>query len=116
MLEKTTIREQQKAIKSLLGKYSVLYLHGHLHEAWAEPSNGGGYEFLAVQSGAAFQARERERWLNGLIWGRINQDSKEVHLQPWRWTPDQQTWTLAADAFPEPLRQDVWSKGSVLAY
>ena len=48
---------EQKAIKSLLGKHSVLYLHGHLHEAWVEPTYGSGHQFLAIQSGAGFQRR-----------------------------------------------------------
>lgn len=57
----------QKPIKSLLGQHHVLYLHGHLHDAWAEPSYGGDQGYLAIQAGAGFQAREGEEpWRNGL--------------------------------------------------
>lgn len=102
------IPAQQKAIKSLLGQHHVLYLHGHLHAAWAEPSYGGGHTFLAIQSGACFQAREGEIWRNGLVWGEADLDTGEVRLQPWRWIPDHQAWTPATDAFHENHRRGEW--------
>ena len=61
---------EQKAIKSILGKHSVLYLHGHLHEAWAEPAYGSGHQFLTVQSAAGFQAREGEIGATGWFGAR----------------------------------------------
>ncbi len=102
------IKAEQKAVRSLLGKSSVVYLHGHLHEAWAEPVYGGGNQFLAVQAGAGFQARESEVWKNGLVWGEADLLSKKLRLQPWRWISDQQSWTLAADAFHEHHREEDW--------
>lgn len=102
------IPAQRKSIQSLLGKHQVLYLHGHLHDAWAEPTYGGGQSFLAIQSGAGFQAREGEQWRNGLVWGEANLDAGEVRLQPWRWIADQQAWTPATDAFHEHYRQGDW--------
>lgn len=99
---------QQKSIKSLLGQSHVLYLHGHLHDAWAEPSYGGGQSYLAIQTGAGFQAREGERWRNGLVWGEASLNAGEVKLQPWRWIPEQQDWTLATDAVHEHHRQGEW--------
>jgi hypothetical protein len=99
---------EQKPIKSLLAKHSVLYLHGHLHDAWAEPSYGGGHQFFAVQSGAAFQAREGEKWRNGLVWGEVDLNKQELKLQPRHWSFDHQDWTLAAEAFPEHQRNGEW--------
>jgi predicted MPP superfamily phosphohydrolase len=99
---------QQKSIKSLLGQSHVLYLHGHLHDAWAEPSYGGGQSYLAIQAGAGFQAREGEPWRNGLVWGEADLHVGEVKLQPWRWIQEQQDWTLATDAFHEHHRQGDW--------
>ena len=64
------IPSQQKPIKSLLGQHQVIYLHGHLHDAWAEPSYGGGHTYLAIRSGAGFQAREGEPWRNGWFGAR----------------------------------------------
>lgn len=102
------LTSQQKPIKSLLGQHHVLYLHGHLHDAWAEPSYGGGHLYLAIQSGAGFQAREGEPWRNGLVWGEADLQAGVIGLQPWRWTPDQQAWTPATDAFHEQHRQGDW--------
>lgn len=100
--------EQRKPITSLLGQHHVLYLHGHLHDSWAEPTYGGGQSFLAIQSGAGFQAREGEKWRNGLLWGEVDFDAGEVRLQPWRWIATQQDWTPATDAFHEHHRQGDW--------
>ena len=102
---------ERKMIESLLGKSSALYLHGHLHNTWAAPGYGGGHHFLAVQSGACFQAREGEIWRNGLIWGRVCLVRNVLTLQPWEWNADHQDWTLVADAFPNVCRRaksDVW--------
>lgn len=102
------IPAEQKALKSLLGKSHVLYLHGHLHDAWAEPTYGGGHQFLAIQSGAAFQAREGEMWRNGLVWAELDLDAQEVRLQPRKWEPNQQAWIPATDAFHENHRKGDW--------
>ncbi len=99
---------EQKQIKSLFGQNSVIYLHGHLHEEWVEPTYGGGHQFLAIQSGAAFQAREREKWRNGLVWGEADLEAGEIRLQPRRWIPDQQAWVPATDAFHEIHRKSDW--------
>ncbi|WP_426688512.1 metallophosphoesterase [Rhodanobacter ginsengiterrae] len=102
------IPEQQKPIKSLLGQHHVLYLHGHLHDAWAEPTYGGGQAYLAIQAGAGFQSREGELWRNGLVWGEADLKAGEVRLQAWRWIHDQQAWTLATDALHESHHQGDW--------
>lgn len=102
------IPSQQKPIKSLLGQHQVIYLHGHLHDAWAEPSYGGGHTYLAIQSGAGFQAREGEPWRNGLVWGEVDLTARVIRLQPQRWIPDHQAWTPATDAFHEQHRQGDW--------
>ncbi|MBX3743653.1 MAG: metallophosphoesterase [Akkermansiaceae bacterium] len=99
---------EQKSIKSLFGQNGVIYLHGHLHDEWAEPTYGGGHQFLAIQSGAAFQAREREKWRNGLVWGEADLDTTEIRLQPRRWISDQQSWVPATDAFHEYHRSGDW--------
>lgn len=100
--------DQKKPITSLLGKHQVLYLHGHLHDAWAEPAYGGGQSFLAIQSGAGFQAREGEKWRNGLVWGEVDFDAGEVNLQPRHWNADQQDWILATEAFHNHYKKGDW--------
>ncbi|MDG4477011.1 metallophosphoesterase [Thiovibrio frasassiensis] len=102
------IPAEQKPLKSLLGKSHVLYLHGHLHDAWAEPTYGGGHQFLAIQSGAAFRAREGEMWRNGLVWAELDLDAQELRLQPRKWEPNQQAWIPATDAFHENHRKGDW--------
>jgi len=99
---------EQRPIKSLFGQNAVIYLHGHLHEEWVEPNYGGGRQFLAIQSGAAFQAREREKWRNGLIWGEADLEAGEIRLQPRHWIPDEQAWVPATGAFPENFRRGDW--------
>lgn len=99
---------QQKPVKALLAKHSALYLHGHLHYAWTEPTYGGADQFLAIQSGAAFQAREGEKWRNGLVWGRVDLDDDVVFLQAREWNPDNQDWPLVGYAYPEELREGDW--------
>lgn len=107
------VREQQRPIKSLLGNYNCLYLHGHLHDAWTEPSYGGGDFYLAIQSGAAFQAREGDKWRNGLVWGEADFTTRKVRLQPCQWNVNQQGWTINSDAFHEKHRDGDWWKYSL---
>jgi len=96
-------------IASLLGKQAAIYLHGHLHDTWTEPTFGSGQPFLAVQCGAAFQAREKEKWKNGILFGEVDIANKIIRLQPWHWSSAHQDWALAADAFPESHRNgDSW--------
>jgi hypothetical protein len=102
------VEAQQKPIKALLAKRSALYLHGHLHNAWSEPTYGGPDHFLAIQSGAAFQARDGEKWRNGLVWGQVNLSDELVRLQARCWNPVNQDWPLIGDAYPEDLREDDW--------
>ena len=102
------IPAQQQSIKSLLGQSHVLYLHGHIHNAWAEPSYGGGQSYLAIQTGAVFQAREGEPWRNGLVWGEADLHAAVVRLQPWQWISDKQNWTPQTDTFCEHHHQGEW--------
>ena len=86
----------------------MLYLHGHLHHAWSEPTYGGANYFLALQSGAAFQAREGEKWRNGLVWGQVDLANEVVRVQAREWNADNQDWPLVGTAYPEELREGEW--------
>lgn len=101
-------REQQRPIKAILGQNHCLYLHGHLHDAWGDPIYGGGESFIAVQSGAAFQARENDRWRNGFVWGKANIKTGTVCFQPFRWNANHQDWALNTDAFSNKQRNGDW--------
>ncbi|MEN3943505.1 metallophosphoesterase [Prosthecobacter sp. SYSU 5D2] len=99
---------EQKAIKSILARHHALYLHGHLHNVWAEPSYGSGHKFLTVQAGAAFQAREGEKWRNGIVWGEVDFTTGILNLQARHWSYDNQDWPLVSDAFPDYNRTGDW--------
>ncbi|XXD91363.1 metallophosphoesterase [Pseudomonas sp. Z1-12] len=101
-------KEQQRPIRSLLAHQNCIYLHGHLHDAWSEPSYGDGDFFLAIQSGAAFQAREGDRWRNGLVWGKADFSTGMVGLQSYHWNTNHQNWTLNTDPFSESHRDGEW--------
>lgn len=101
-------REQQRPIKAILGQNHCLYLHGHLHDAWGEPVYGGGESFIAIQSGAAFQARDSDRWRNGFVWGKACIKTGRLSLQPFRWNTNHQDWALNTDAFSNKQRNGDW--------
>jgi len=100
--------DQQRPIKALLAQHHCIYLHGHLHDAWSEPNAGSGDFFLAVQSGAAFQAREGDIWRNGLVWGEASIGEGIVRLQPNHWNSNHQAWKINFDAFPDQDRDGEW--------
>lgn len=101
-------KEQQRPIKSMLAHQNCIYLHGHLHDAWSEPSYGDGDFFLAIQSGAAFQSREGDPWRNGLLWGRADIEAGTVSLQSYHWNTNHQSWVLNTDPFSDLNRKGDW--------
>ncbi|MDQ1611112.1 MAG: hypothetical protein QOG00_1043 [Pyrinomonadaceae bacterium] len=96
-------------VRALLGRHNAVYLHGHMHKGCSRFEEGAGYPFLAIQSGACFQAREAEVWVNGFLWCELNLETNELQVEPLQWARDQQCWTLDGSAFPERFRQgDRW--------
>lgn len=98
--------ENEVSLRSLLGQYHAIYLHGHLHKGGGRREDGGGYGFLAIQAGACFQARDNEIWLNGLLWGALNPEEGELRLQPRRWNPSNHDWPITSGVFPEIQREE----------
>jgi predicted phosphodiesterase len=106
------IENEIKPISSLFGKNHVLYLHGHLHKNASSPGYGAGHPFLAIQAGAAFQAREDERWVNRLLWCELDFTHRLVRIEPRQWSRDHKEWAIDGLAFPEAYREpgtDRWS-------
>lgn len=95
-------------IKSIFGINNIIYLHGHMHFSWAEPSYGAGQEFLTIQTGAAYQAPEGLKWKNGLLWATLDLEEGHVSLQPHEWSHDAQSWQLAGGYFHEAHREGAW--------
>jgi len=94
--------EETDAIRRILGQYNAIYLHGHLHRARVTPEDGAGRGFLNVQCGAAFQIRDRvnEPWVNGLLWGALDIDNRQLMLQARNWDPVN-GWPTTGNAFPD---------------
>ena len=103
--------EDVTPIRTLFGKKKVIYLHGHFHKNSGNPEFGGGRKFLAIQSGAAFQARENEQWVNRLLWCDLDIKNEHVKIQPRQWSKANQEWSLDGLAYPEEYRTlgtDYW--------
>ena len=80
---------QAQSMRIILGKHNAIYLHGHLHENDTRYDDGGQGAFLTVRCGSAFQGRpdDKVKWVNGLLWGEIDFDERQVILKPFQWSP-----------------------------
>lgn len=76
---------EERNIRSLFAEFNVIYLHGHKHKAEGRFEEGGVDQFLVLQAGSAFQAREEEIWSNGFSWGELDPAAAELKISPWRW-------------------------------
>ncbi len=106
------IEEDARRLRTLFGRYRVIYLHGHMHRTEARKEDGAGESFLVFQAGAAFQARDDEPWRNGLLWGELDCSKHELRLSPRYWNPDNMDWPTETGRFPEKLRlpnSDWWA-------
>lgn len=101
--------EELESIRSLLGRQNVIYLHGHMHKNKSRYEEGAGYPFLTLQSGAGFQARENDLWVNRFLWCEMDFETRKISIEPLQWSHDNQEWVLDSSAFPEKYRQgDRW--------
>lgn len=98
--------EELLAVRSLLGKHNALYLHGHMHRTFSRYEEGGGFPFLTLQTGACFQAREDEKWVNRFLWVDLDPDNQQLYIEPLRWSQSHQEWSLDGGAFPNKYHQD----------
>lgn len=98
------IEDDARRLRTLFGRHRVIYLHGHMHRAEANKIEGAGESFLAIQAGAAFQARDNELWRNGLLWAELDLAQNEIRLSPRFWNPDNYDWPVETGRFPEKLK------------
>lgn len=99
--------DQRKEIETILGKHNALYFHGHLHENRVKIEGDG---FLDIQSGAAFVTRNSDKWVNGLMWGKLDLARGVLSLQPRQWNWRNLDWPTGKD-LPEKnkvLGTDWW--------
>jgi len=92
-------------VRALLGRHTALYLHGHMHKPLGKYVEGAGYPFLALQSGASFQARENEVWVNRFLWCELDLTTCELSIEPLQWSKNNQNWVTDGDAFPPRYQQ-----------
>jgi 3',5'-cyclic AMP phosphodiesterase CpdA len=89
--------DHAEQIRLILAEYNAIYLHGHLHRNRVRIEDGYNFGFLSIQAGAAFQARDDDEWVNGLIWGELDAGSCSIRLQPRRWNQRNRDWPLSND-------------------
>jgi calcineurin-like phosphoesterase family protein len=92
-------------ITALFAKNEVLYLHGHLHRGKMRQISGAGFQFHSLQTGAAFQARESDKWVNGFLECELDTDSRRLQSQALQWSRDDQEWKVDMSAFPNQFRE-----------
>lgn len=66
---------------------------------------------MMIQSGAAFQERDGEKWRNGFVLADIDIGNNVLSLQPWVWSVEHQDFCLDSVAFPPSRREegsDIW--------
>lgn len=86
--------DQRRQIEALLTNNKAMYLHGHMHE------NSGDFlmqyrgSSLILQSGAAFQVREDEKYYNSLQWGELDDQRSEILIRPKRWAKERQEFVM----------------------
>ncbi len=98
--------EEVRPIQTLLAHASAFYLHGHRHRSRADHYASGGAGFLSLQSGAAFQARESEQWVNGFMWVDFDPRTRAVAIEPLIWSRDHREWTIDGSALPNGWMTD----------
>lgn len=105
------VDEEVSSIRSLLSKRPAVYLFGHLHKSGGSSQSVGTRTFLPIQAGAAFQARENEKWINRIVWGELDMEARTARVIPLLWSRDHQEWATDTNAFPGDLRvagEDCW--------
>jgi predicted MPP superfamily phosphohydrolase len=103
--------EDVTVVRSIFGKNGVIYIHGHLHKNSGNQEFGAGRKFLTIQSGAAFQVRENEKWINRFLWCRLDLEKEHVEVNPLQWSKEYQEWALDGIAYPAEYRiphTDYW--------
>lgn len=97
-------RDEQRRTRALFGQYNVIYLHGHLHENTFTQEIGAGRQFITIQSGASYQARESKHWVNSFLWSELDYDRNFIRVEPRRWSRDNYEFSHSEPYFPEGYR------------
>ncbi len=99
-----------EAIRSRFGQNAVIYLHGDQHRNRVSIESGSGRQFLTIESGATYQARDDKAWINRLLWCELHADEQRIRFYPRQWSTENQEWSLDV-SLPERRRvkdRDYW--------
>lgn len=99
--------DERIAFCSVLGEYNAIYLHGHMHHAWAEPYSPGSGDFLTIQTGAGWQAPEGSKWKNGFLIADYDDTENAIYLRPHTWNFRTQSWFKNLEPFHSSIVDDV---------
>ena len=92
--------EERTSIERLFREHRVVYLHGHLHKNEAGWKGWPGNEFLTVQAGAAFQAREDGKWKNRILYAEADLLAGKLWVEPFTWSRREGWVPEGGDVFP----------------
>lgn len=95
---------EETLVSSVLASRNAVYLHGHLHRTQAKVAEGAAALFQTFQSGAVFQARNDERWVNRILWATCDFLNRAITVEPRRWSADSMEWHIDGTAFAERHR------------
>lgn len=88
------LSKEHDAIRSRFGQNAVIYLHGDQHRNRVSIESGSGRQFLTLESGAAYQARDDEAWINRLLWCELHIDEQRIRFYPRQRSTENQEWSL----------------------
>lgn len=103
--------DEVPSIRTMLARTQSIYLHGHLHNTGGQTLPVGASEFLPIQAGASFQARENEIWVNRIVWAEADVKASVVRIRPKLWSRDNKEWVPDTTAFPQDYvtdEMDAW--------
>ncbi|MGF6555501.1 calcineurin-like phosphoesterase family protein [Pseudomonas sp. S30_BP2TU TE3576] len=94
---------ERRALETVLGEHNSIYLHGHMHHSWAEPTLSGSGTFIGIQTGAGWQAPEGSQWKNGFLWTEFDSNEMSIYLKPYTWSVPTQCWFQNMEPFHSSL-------------
>lgn len=93
-------QDERTSIERLFREHRVVYLHGHMHQNESKWNGWPGQGFLTVQAGAAFQAREHEKWKNRILYATAEIGAGKIWVEPYTWSRKEGWVPEGGDDFP----------------
>ena len=98
-------QDERTSIERLFREHRVVYLHGHMHKSESKWNGWPGQGFLTVQAGAAFQAREHEKWKNRILYAAAEISAGKIWVEPFTWSRKEGWVPEGGDDFPSEYYQ-----------